>query len=1033
VREGFSHLLLIVVLTFNLVALAWFGLTLILHPAPVARRVSLRAMARDSLLHNRPRTRWRRIAWDLYDEHRFAATLVGFVLVGAGVGIPWLFGGFDAVPDGVLSSEKDSEDFLQTMWQVVAGSLGLSVAMIAFAFEAFFSTAQRQVGGSLREFAAETRLLWVVRLGVLALLVDGMVLLHVGYEAPGGWAAAWAILLSSLTLIGVLWVLGNIVRALDLDELLRMRRNRLRATVAEAMWQQLVGQMADTVLEHSPEMGVNRAVFGSKRELMVRPKEEGTLRDVHLGSLARLAFLRRRDGLDASVDLLVGLGSRVSPQRDLIAMAPGTNPRVQRLALRALRIERAGTASAGERLGDQLGRLHSEATVILRDGRVEAWRPIGDLYKLVLDELMRTAREYGVPFAGAIASPGLFGFGPMQRIGGYIEKELEEAVRSESAEGADAVSYLPGMIARTDIEEGDLAITREMLRLYPRMYMIARHYRDGQNRAAELLLDRSTRYLTDYEHKVEEPFRAESSTALDRTRALDLGRALFAEIGAIMKLALDDSDSDTFEDLGRRWDEMFEDDFGYIYSPDRVDETKPVNLISYRLVLELGLAMWAVHTYARREPASNPDEDTRVRAIRQLSARYHDAEALFDVYEEASAREVDEEGVPWTFWFAREAGEGRMHPIPTESELLFTTFLILVGRTEIDLDEPELRSRKWHDHSDEQVEGALARVRGEAERWAPVFGLQAEPTEDEPDRWTERVDRLSELLADARRAAAERRMAEIRAAELDPAKVAEFRRTLLTAVSDGRLIHDLFQTLGGVHRVANGGPGERIVTPYYLPKQLLIAETNMIGVERTARDLGRATRMRESDELQRALAKIEMVGFEGDLASRLREEIAARREAGRPPTTLLIPTSWRLREALGLSPLGGRQPFDSDLVPPMRSTEFAGLFEEVPVLDLPRLDEDRLWLIDLPAAATYVEWPSEENTGIELELREFDPVSGAEWLDLHPEFRDEGQTIEEALLELQTRVLCRQFYCWRIEPGNSEAGIALIVPAELRR
>jgi hypothetical protein len=1022
------------VLFADLLGIVWVALTLYFHPAPVARRISLRAMARDVLLNERPRLRWARIARDLRERHRVVTEVAPFLVLGLILFLPDVVGEIPTLSETFAGTES-SEDFLQTMWQVVAGALGLSVAMIAFAFEAFFSSSQRQVGGSLREFAGETRLLVVVRLGVAALLMDGLVLLGVGYEAPMGWAALWATFLSATTLLGVPYVLSKVVKALEVDELLRMRRKRLRQTVAEAMWQQLIGQAADSILLQTPELGVRRELFKPRAEVTLKPETEGIVRDVHLGALARLAVVRAAPGKDVSVSLLVGLGTRVSPQSEVLGMAVDSHGWARRWAMRAVRIEGSGAPSAERRLLDQLGRLHSEGTVTLRDGRVEDWRPIGDLYRLVLYELIRAAKRHAVPFEGAVAAPGFFGFGPAQRISGYLRDELEEAVRTESADGADAVAYLPGMISREALEEGALSVAKEMLDLYPAMYVIGRTYKPEQNRAAGLALDRATHYLLEYDIHVEDPFREPTSTKADRLQAMRLGRALFLRINTILKLALEDGDMPTFRDLESKWANLLEDEMGYVSDAARQGEATPPSLASYRLVLTLGLAMWSARLYAKAASSGPAKEDPRVESLLILASRFDDPEALLNTHEKAIDREQDDErGVPWSTWFTHEFGEG-MHAIPTESELLFTTLLILVGRSDFDLDSVELKPRTWQRHPEQDTEAAVQRLREEADRWSAVFDVPVEAgvgVEEGAD-WGSRVSRVETMLEEAAAAAEEQRRAEIRAAPLDASKVEEFRTTLLAEAGEGRVIRDLFATQGGL-RVHDERPeGERIIIPQFLSKGLFTAPTYVHGLANAARSIGRQTRASEPKALAEVLEAIEIQPFEGDLATRLREAIHEMAGGDYPATLLLVPTSWRLREALGLEPWGRPELIDSELVPLAHRGEFAGTFERIPVLDVAGVPAERLWLVNLPEVASFLEWPSERDTGFLLELKDFDPEEAAEMLAEHPEIRGEDEGPEQALKTLQEKVFVKLVFCWQIEPGQTNAGISLAVPEDLQR
>jgi hypothetical protein len=1029
-----GDLVFAVVLCAGLIGFGWVALTLYFHPAPVARRVSLRALARDGLLAGQRRLRWTRMARDLRDRHRVVVEIVPLLVLGAALYLPCLLGDLPHLSHTFANAEA-SEDFLQTMWQVVAGALGLSVAMIAFAFEAFFSSSQRQVGGSLREFAAETRLLVVVRLGVAALLIDGLVLLGVGSEAPMGWAALWATFVSGLTLLGVPYVLSKVVKALEVDELLRMRRQRLRRTVSEAMWQQLLGQAADSILFSAADLGVRRELIKPKAEASLRPPAEGIVRDVRLGSLARLAAIRAKRGGDASVSLLVGLGARVSPQTEVLGLAARSGDWTRRLAMGAIRIERSGAPSAERHLLDQLGRLHSEATVTLREGRVEDWRPIGDLYRLVLLELVRAAKHHAVAFEGAVAAPGLFGFGPAQRISGYLRDELSEAVRTESADGADAVAYLPGMISREAMGEGALSVVKEMLDLYPGMYITGRMNRPEQNRAAGLAIDRATHYLLEYDMQVEDPFREPTSTKAERERAMRLGRALFLRINTILKLALEDGDTNTFRELEAKWASLFEDEMGYVQSGERQGEATPPSLGSYRLVLVLGLAMWSARLHAKSDPSETVDEDSRIEILLILASRFESPEAILIAHEEAMVREQDDErGVPWSTWFTHDAGEGA-HLIPTESELLFTTLLLLIGRSDFDLDGVELKASAWQRHPAQDIKAALGRLREEAARWSAVFELPAEPGDEveEGSDWNSRVDQLEAKLKEAAETAEEQRRAEIRAAPLDGGKVEEFRGAILAEAREGRLIRDLFAVQGSLHKRDERPEGERIVIPQLLSKGLFTTTTYVHGLEAMARNIGRQTRASEPHALAEALEGVQIEPFEGDLATRLREAVAEMVEGERPATLLLIPKSWRLREALGLRPWGRPEPIDSELVPLARRSEFAGIFEDVPVLDAVGVGSERVWLLNLPAVASYLEWPSERESGYLLELTDFDAETAAEMLAQHPELGGENETPEQALKTLQEKVFAKLVFCWRIEAGDAEAGISFAVPEELRR
>lgn len=376
-----------------------------------------------------------------------------------------------------------------------------------------------------------------------------------------------------------------------------------------------------------------------------------------------------------------------------------------------------------------------------------------------------------------------------------------------------------------------------------------------------------------------------------------------------------------------------------------------------------------------------------------------------------------------------------MHAIPTESELLFTTLLILVGRSDFDLDSVELKPRTWQRHPEQDTEAAVQRLREEADRWSAVFDVPVEAgvgVEEGAD-WASRVSRVETMLEEAAAAAEEQRRAEIRAAPLDASKVEEFRTTLLAEAGDSRVIRDLFATQGGLRGRDERPEGERIIIPQFLSKGLFTAPTYVHGLANVARSIGRQTRASEPKALAEMLEAIEIQPFEGGVATRLREAIHEMAGGDYPATLLLVPTSWRLREALGLEPWRRPELIDSELVPLAHRGEFAGTFEGIPVLDVAGVPGERLWLVNLPEVASFLEWPSERNSGFLLELKDFDPEGAAEMLAEHPEIRGEDEGPEQALKTLQEKVFVKLVFCWQIEPGQTNAGISFAVPEDLQR
>jgi hypothetical protein len=250
--------LIVAAIGLNVVGIWLFVRMLRYYPAPALGPGSLRRTARRVLLPSSFRARW---AVQI-DELRQASALVDYLpyllfVLFLWAPAPLAFAGIDtnSIHLGDFGSRSQSEAFLGTLWQVVAAAVGLSVAMIAFAFGAFLTSGQAQFGGSLAEFAIESKLLRAIRLGVLTLLMDGAVLLGIGVGAPGGWAGMWATLVSALTLLQVLVIVQGTVRSLNPSELLDIRRRHLQKVVRIALRRQLLSQVGDASWDrtvHSP-------------------------------------------------------------------------------------------------------------------------------------------------------------------------------------------------------------------------------------------------------------------------------------------------------------------------------------------------------------------------------------------------------------------------------------------------------------------------------------------------------------------------------------------------------------------------------------------------------------------------------------------------------------------------------------------------------------------------------------------------------------------------------------------------------------
>jgi hypothetical protein len=454
----------------------WFFLRLIgSPPAPIVSVMSLRGQARQLVF---PGKFWRRQRYTYREyrrEHKWPEAIL-YIIAPALLGLPSLLDqvGLDVskIYIGPFASVKTSEDFLGTLWQVDAAAVGLSVAMIAFTLEAFSKAADHQFGTSPRQFARRTGLLDVTRLGVLTLLMIGAVLLGLGYAAPSGWSAMLATLFSAITLLAVLVMMERALGTLGSRQMVDLRSSQLETVVEAAMLRQLQSQAADQLLHEERVPWTERLPISSAGVPVLSPCD-GFLHDVRLGPVGRAL------GSEGVMTLLVGLSAQVREGDELARVPISLSARRQRKIRRSLRIRRRGPKEPDRELIDQIESLNGEAIEAIRSRRISAWREVAELYELILLALPKAAKKIGIEFGGAVAVPGVFRAGPLQKVAANFETEMSEAVREGDSGLIEIISSYPSRIASSAARVGAMAVSKAMLDTQVRLYGMSLQKREN--------------------------------------------------------------------------------------------------------------------------------------------------------------------------------------------------------------------------------------------------------------------------------------------------------------------------------------------------------------------------------------------------------------------------------------------------------------------------------------------------------------------------------------------------------------------------
>lgn len=988
---------------FCVVDVALVGATmrvLVLHPTPAFATGSVRG-ASDRLLPRPPRSRRMR---GYVARHQLLVALAMFAFVMAATFLPsWHV---DIPP---LDDPKAATDYLETLWQVLAAAVGISIALIAFVFEAFLGGGERRHGGTLREFASDTWLLAAIDLAAASLIAVGVVLQGNLRDAPAGWAGAMAILFSGAALISLLMLLPRrILGVIDPEHLRRMRSQRMNETVEHALHEQLVGQIGEHLV--SLKVRVRRGLRAST-DGAVRSRRDGYVYDVRVDRLERAA---RRTG--GTVELLVAVGDEVQAGQTLVSL-PASSGRLQRrLARRSVRVRRRTRLHTAHALDRTLDRLAQQGRDAIRARQEAEWREIADLYRDILVRFPTVTHELRIPFEGAVSRPGFFGYGPTSRLLRDLRADIEEVLLVDDPAIADSLAYTFLRVADAVAGLRAPAIIRDALGMYVAMYHLASEANARRSsRTSVRLLDRSTRLpfealTTVGGHELGEPLRPE----LSRADAINNVRAAFVPLQNLLRSIVTRRDESGVRSTLVQLREATE----------LWDGSEPPieRLLGEVDGMVLALVMWASFRHRRDDAAHTAASADTLGALRVYALTPGRALNAYAALEAGRGYSFGDE---LDFWFYDDerGGTQTLDSGPELDRALALMLLVAAARDgSIALDaHPVL------DHHGAGLLRALDEIEA-----TPTWGFLV-PADAEGSASVDPFQAAVDAVRAALRTAIDDRKAaivdQLRDAGLDAEQVQQFERATIRAARARRVVRDLMAHVGAVVPGAPDDAPQRLVRRW-IDKRFFTGDSSYVGQDMTARDLARSATGRELRDLVDVLQDDPVVE-DADVAGAVAAAIRSMRAEGWVPSLILLPIGWELATALGISPLA-RPQIDAPSVPAAHAGDFDGLIDEVPVLDSPHVRADLLHVIDLRRAAQLREWPSASGSGVEVRVRAFDAAQADTFVAEHPKVIPAHQTAEETALILQEQALLELEIRWRIvglEPG---AVRTIRVPETLR-
>lgn len=904
---------------------------------------------------------------------------------------------------GPFDDEVQAREYLQTLWQVVAASVGVSVAVIAFVLQAFLTSAEQRHGGTLKEFAHQTKILWLFDLAAVALAVDGLALAEVGGIAPAGWPGLAASVLSGVTLLALLvGVPRAILYALEPTTLLAMRGRTARGTAARAVREQLLGQLAQAeIMRTAGHTGVTRGIAPDAGQVAIAARRRGVVHDIDLERLSN-ASTKFGEGSRSRIGVLVDLEQPVQPGTDLLALPRDPGPVARWHLRRAIKIRRRPVSSVA--LSAVIARLKQHALSAVRRGDDVELRDLTRVVEDVLLELPRATRRHDVDFAGAVGSPGLFGYGPAGRAFDVLHDALTECMDRGTDDLAETVLYTPYSVASGAADLRAPALIGDAAGYYVAAYVhAARRVAGGHAPVAEHVHDSVVDQLASLIDAIGGHALA-FDTGLDLASAETNLNAAFGGLQQLLRAIVRGRDERAFARALHKLDETLE---GWdAWSGERAEAQ---NRVRAELAgMRLALAGWAMYLLM------SEDDGGAWPILQSMTERLLDeipTPELVTAYRRLG-RMSESLGSNWSLWFYEDE-VGGVQSLDADSHLA-DAFILAIARR---IDTLEFPPEEWLGRRHEQLDAAADRIDTDRAR----VGLAASVD-------FQRVrDALHEIRDSEQRAEA----ARTRAAPLDPAAVALFVDAVNSHVDEGRVLRDMLKIAGRWSLVSAPEWPDRETQARLVDKRFYIGAPGFVGQDRDGQMYGRQVALQDLTDLVELFRESCPGGLTvADARAAITAVIAEMREEGYEPSIVLCPTTSALFEHLGLTFGLSPDALDGTLVLPHHTEQFRGVIDGVPVAHHPDLS-DSVLVVDLARAVRMEERATPAGTGVVPVVRDFDADAARRLLREQPSLRSDDRADQEDVEHIQERVMIHVTLAWRLFANDPSAARAIPLSEEL--
>jgi hypothetical protein len=781
-----------------------------------------------------------------------------------------------AIPT-VLCNQNLVRPFLATFWQVLGGSLALTVAAALFAFE---NATQARTQAGLREFVERSHMLPYIMTSVAALGAIGVVLLA-GESRPPLTASATATGLGGLTLLILPIFIRRAIRVIDAEWFHRQVLADIERAASEHVYNEARTRVADALLSDSiasVEDQQAMAFLPGSLDVMETTAIDGEVFDIDLARLADLAgqpttVLGRIGSYAPTGRALLGTPSRQRGNKPIYTVV---SSRRERPIDRAVEL------------------LHDEAMAAIEAAEPASYGDICALYVELLSAWPRLWQSLGVLGDAPMLNDARFTFGltPTDKITRGLNEQMLRAHRLELREHVYAIVVIPWRVLRT-VEE---LRPRQLL---SRLASTAREFaRLATPDAAftELISSRVSGYHLDLAESALRRLK-DGARGEDGKAWCDIATDAVQGAAHLMRGYVEIGNLDAFEELHRSLGQL--GDYSELESlrheatsllqyggggDHEIDDARQSlaviehwdEVLANRDAASLALLSWLLMDDDRRG-AFNSVQLVLVAQLRNV-----------DRLLKAAPHVLSYDGV-MDEWIGRSLPAGEVHSIDPMTPALHGIAFVLLSASP----DPTVAPAEWLPHHRDGLLRALrdaglqARVATHCE--TPVAEVSA------------RAGRLAHGVARAAEQRVRQTENDLMDAELDPKKVSGFKALVEAGYEQAREL-DEFAAAAGFLIEARGAHEPTWGLMDLDPKESFVASPAITVVGRSGEQFGSRLASDEIASVIRLVAReaVPVVGSPPALWDCVRQLTDMMVNAGWQPSMVLLPRNWRLLKALGL-------------------------------------------------------------------------------------------------------------------------------------